>query len=174
VPSPLAVLRDTLAWAIRLVREPSFDGEPASSEGTGRHLSGLAAYDEIAAALERDGEYPDGNLEVLTLRAMALGNDSIHLLWCERAVAARFLRTTAATNPPGAEGLLQAAEAYEQEVAVLEAAMQIAPWTGAPEEERLRLADPERRRELAALVREARVHEERAVEHLEAALAALG
>ena len=103
---------------------------------------------------------------------MALGNDGIHLLWCKRTAAGRFLRTMAKTSP-SPEELLQAAEAYEKEVVVLETAMHIVPWTGAPEEERLRLADPEIRRKAAALMREARAHEERAVEHLEAALAAL-
>jgi RNA polymerase sigma factor (sigma-70 family) len=175
-PPARTVLRDTLTWAIRLAREPAFDADPAGNYWSGplRHLSGLAAYDGIAAALERDEEYPAGNLEVLTFRAMALGNDGVHLLRCKRDAAAHFLRTMAATDLPCASELLQAAEAYEQEVPVVEAATHITPWSFGPEEERLRLADPELRRKLAVLVREARVHEERAVEHLEAALAALG
>lgn len=53
----------------------------------------------------------------------------------------------------------------------MQKAGRLAPYSEAPMEQRRRLLDPERRRKLAEEVRKARDMEERAVEHLERAMA---
>jgi hypothetical protein len=167
-PSPSQVLQDTLEWAITLIRVPEHQDTPAPGR---RLLSGLAAYDAMAEALERDEEWPADDLATLTFHGgMVVGNDGIHLLRCERACAARFLAARAEEGLPGAEPLGQAAEIYNQEVQILDRAAKMTPYTSSPPPDRLRMADPAHRRELAGLMGEARAHEESAVGHLERAL----
>jgi len=78
--------------------------------------------------------------------------------------------TTAETSIdlPGADEVREAAAAYEQEVQVWHKAAEMAPgWGLVPRE---KLADRAHRRKISRLVREAKVDEERAIEHLENAL----
>jgi hypothetical protein len=170
-PSRRQVLQDTLEWAIRLGRVPEFllfaEGRPY------RFMSGLAAYEAMAEALLRDEDFPDGDLDVLTSRCVSISNDGIPLLSYKRKSATRFLNGMAGEGLPGADELRRSAEEYNEEVRILDEASVMAPFTYAPEGERLRLADPAHRRGLSRLVRAAKAQEERAVECLESALAEL-
>jgi hypothetical protein len=56
---------------------------------------------------------------------------------------------------------------------VLEPSLRLAPQSCRPQKERLKLCDRDRRDRLATVVREAKAHDERAVGHLEEALAKL-
>ncbi len=177
-PSPRQVLHDTLEWAIALARvseRPCFLGrDPNESENHPSSYpkwlySGLAAYDQMAAELERDADFPSDNIDLLMFRLYAIANDGIFLMGCKRAAAARFCDSQAALGLPGAETLRKAADLYRNEAEVWEQARKITPWSGSPPEEILKIADPKLRRKLAVLVREAKTIEEQAVTHLEQA-----
>ena len=168
-PSPRQVLMNTLEWAIKLTREPSFEGMPASAKYTRRHISGLAAYDAIAAALERDDEYPADNVEILAFRCTALSNDGLWLLTDKRRAAASFTNSMAEQGFTGAEELRQAAGEYEQETVLLHQAAEKTPGSWMPADEVRKIANPTLRRDLARWLREAKAYEARAVSHLERA-----
>jgi hypothetical protein len=176
-PSRRQVLRDSLEWAVKLARAPEFPdlfvGAAEARPDRPRIKSGLAAYDAFAEGLERDADFPADNLEVLTSRLIPIANDGIYLMGCKRNAAARFLRSMAEDGFPGSEELKKAADAYDAEVKVWQKAMTMVPWVQSSEADRRRIADPKLRRELAALVREAKAHDERAVQCLERAHQAL-
>jgi RNA polymerase sigma factor (sigma-70 family) len=177
-PTPQKVMQQTLEWAIRLAREPEFDSPHfVSGEGedftTTRHLSGLAAYDEIIAAVGRDADFPRDDADVLMLRCMVLGNDGIHLLCCKRHSAREFLMSMAEKDIPGAAQLRKAAECYGRECEGLSPGYRIVPGFHKPPAVRQRIADPALRRQIADMMREAKSHEEQAVRHLEQAYAAV-
>lgn len=154
---------------------PEFDRHVLYEEWRGganpsRVRSGLAAYDTFAEALLRDEDFLTNNLDVLTSRCIPITNDGIMLMECKRERAARFLNSMAEKGLLGAAELRKAAEAYTQEVQVWHQAAGMAPWSGSSEEQRQKIADLTLRRKLSRLVHEAKVHEERAVEHVEKAL----
>jgi len=168
-PSHRKVILGSLIWAIKLAKEPEFIwGFPRIR----RCRSGLAAFDAMADQLlwdpVHDYEFPANNLDALSARVVPITNDGILIMECKRAHAARFVRTMATQGLPGADELLEAAAAYEQEVQVWHDAAKMAPGWGEVAKEKL--ADRKHRRRLSRLIREAKVHEERAVEHLENAL----
>lgn len=167
-PSRSQVLQDTLEWAIELARVPEF--MMFSGGRAERFMSGLAAYEAMTEALLRDGDFPTGNLEVLTSRCVSISNDGIPLMSEKRKSAVRFLKGMAEEGLPAADELRKASEEYELEIQILDRAATMAPYTYAPKDERLRMADPVHRRKLARLIREAKAREERAVECLERAL----
>ena len=171
-PAPRQVLQDTLEWAIALIGVPQY---PRESDSKPRLISGIAAYEAMAQALEREAEWQFtlDDSETMELRCFAISNDGVHLLQCERAVAARFLDTMAEHGLPGADELRKAAAVYRQEVTILADASTLAPFSFAPYWERRKLLDPDHRRQLARLVREAKACEESALDHLERAHQAL-
>jgi RNA polymerase sigma factor (sigma-70 family) len=173
-PPARSVLRSALAWGIRLVREPSFEGTLAGSALTHTHANGLAAYDEMAAALLRDRDFEVEGDDWFT-RVAALGSDGLFLIPFERESAARFLDDQAELGLPGKEHLRSAASAYRDEVAFLKAnAWPLAPHTQMPMEDQLKIKDRSRRQKLSRVVLEVRTMEERAVAEMEKALGALG
>jgi hypothetical protein len=87
-----------------------------------------------------------------------------------RQCAARFLNTMADGASAGSDELRNAADEYLQEVQVWLEAVALVPYD-CPEEEKLqKIGDPALRRGLAGVVCRAKLHEERAVGHLEQAL----
>jgi hypothetical protein len=170
-PAPRQILKDALQWAIALSRVPTRFCRAVGVEQSGIHFSGLAAYDALIEALQQDDEFPAGDLELLTYRSIPIGNDGIHLLGAKRGAAASFLKSMAEQDLPASGELHQAAAAYAQEAKVLQAAWGVVPYSESPVEERLKLADAAFRHSIVALVREARAHEEQAVQHVEKALA---
>jgi hypothetical protein len=167
-PTQRDVLKGALDWAIDLARIPSRGVLPGEAGAPRRLLlSGLAAYDAFAEALERDEDFPADNLEVLTSRLIPIANDGVFIMGCKRGAAGRFLTQAADWDVPAADELLQAADAYQAQAGVWKQAGAGLPWSGAPEDQRRRMADPTYRRTLARLVREAKAHEERAIGHLE-------
>lgn len=117
LPRPPArqVLCDTLDWAITLAHVPQFPGcLPAATPGERRVISGLAAYDAMAAATVRDADYDSLDKDALDLRLYAISNDGIHLMGCKRAAAGRFVQQAAEQLPSGRVPLLAAADLYLQ------------------------------------------------------------
>jgi len=174
-PPRRQVLRDTLEWAIRLAREPEMPLATIDGKIEKQLITGLAAYDAMAGALERDEDFAfaDDDLETMEMRCFAIANDGLHLLYPKRRDAASFLEGMAEDGEGASDELRQAAEAYRAELEVLGPAYDLAPYSFAPQPKRLALRDRDVRRKLSALVREAKAHDERAVEHLEQALASL-
>jgi RNA polymerase sigma factor (sigma-70 family) len=174
-PPRREVLHDTLEWAIRLAREPEMPLATIDGKIEKQLITGLAAYDAMAEALERDEDFAfaDDDVETMEMRCFAISNDGLHLLYPKRREAASFLESMVDDGDAVSEHLCQAAEAYRAELEVLGPAYDLAPHSFAPQPKRLALRDRDLRRKLAALVREARAHDERAVEHLEQAVAHL-
>jgi hypothetical protein len=158
-PRPREVLREALDWAVELIRVPERGG----------YVSGLAAYDAWAAALQRDEDFPAGDLEALDFRCLVNANVLLCVLRESRAGAAGFLRGMARDGVPGGDELMAAAVAYQEEADIIVKAEKLAPYTWHPEHRRLQLADPDLRARLAGLVLQAREKDAQALAHLEKA-----
>lgn len=162
LPPPREVLLTALEWAIDLAYTNPRPNLPD-------HVSGLAAYDAWASALEGDADYPAHNPEVMAFRTMIHGDQCMMLE--ERRDAARFWRRMKEAAPCEADLLEEAATLYDQ---VAERVGQIWPWPVEPNAGASQaLADPAQRRQLAGYIRTAREQEARAVALLEKAWAAL-
>jgi hypothetical protein len=132
---------------------------------------GLAAYDEWAAALLREENFPEGDLETLTLRCTVNTGVTLSGLREARKMAARFLQEFADVESSATADLQGAADLYEEEVRILREAQGKAPFCCAAEEERLKMADRGLREFLADHILQAKEKDQRAVAHLEHALA---
>jgi hypothetical protein len=152
----------TLPWAIELERTSKRPDLPD-------HLSGLAAYDGWADALEVDADYPPGDEGVMQTRTMIHGDQCLMLE--ERHEAARFLRRMADAAPQAHSELEAAAVLYD---AVGDMCQQLWPWpVDSTHGANQALRDGATRRALTGYVREAARREAHAVEHLERAEALL-
>jgi hypothetical protein len=174
-PSRRQILQNTLEWAIKLARTPEFDRHVMYEEWGGgvkpsRVRSGFAAYGAYAEALVRDGDFPADNAGVLADRLNPIANDGIYIMECKRERAGRFLASMADEGHAGAGELRKASELYAQVAGAWRKASAIIPWDEAFEEKCRKIADPSFRRKLSAISREAKAHEEEAVEQLEFAL----
>lgn len=158
-PSKRDILISSLKWAVDLARTAKRPNLP-------HHVSGLAAYDAWAKALEVDADYPKDDAKVMDTRHMVQTDQAV--MTEERGNAARFLRMMTDAAPEAAEHLEAAADLYEQ--VGLEAGP-VYPWC--KDWARPDLADPAVRREIAKHIRAAGEKEAKAVEELEAALKAL-
>ncbi len=169
VPPKQEVLRGALQWAITLVRQPEMDLEGEPEVGVRRCYSGLAAYDQMLAALARD-DFSADDLAALTTRLHALINDGAWLMIEKRRYAAEFLREMADPASRSAGDLYKAAELYMRLSELWAAAGKMMPWIGSSPDGMLKLTNPQWRAEFAGYVRQARPLEEQAVSHLEHAV----
>ncbi len=159
IPSEREVLIKSLEWAIDL---ECISERPEVPD----HVSGLAAYDGWADAMEVDADYTP---EALGTRAMVYGDQCVMLE--ERRDAAAFLRRMKGCSREAASHLDAAAALYD-EVAAL--GSKLWPWPSPDQSACVQpLSDPRARRELAGQVRTAREKEARAVVLLQKALAAI-
>lgn len=158
-PSKRDLLISSLKWAIDLARTAKRSNLP-------NHISGLAAYDAWAKALEVDADYPKDDAKVMDTRHTVQTDQAV--MTEERGNAARFLRMMTDAAPEAAEHLRAAAHLYEQ---VGQGAGPVYPW--GKDWARPDLADPAVRREIAQHIRAAAEKETKAVEQLEAALKVL-
>jgi hypothetical protein len=159
-PSSRSILLDTLKWAINLARTPVRPERP-------EHLSGLAATDAWADALEVDADYRADDAEVMERRVMVHGDQCCMLE--DRRLGARWLREMASVAPEAADYLTAAADLLDRA-----AGAGVWPWgSDRCDHAREGLADPELRRTIAGQVREARRNEADAVERIEAAVRAM-
>lgn len=152
-PTDLELAVDTVAYAIDLSRQSRRIARP-------EHTCGLAAYDAWAAALEHDALFPAGRKDVIEHLA-GVQIDQVAMVY-ERGSAAKGLRQLAEMAPEAGILLNQAAELYDQ---VSKLAGRLPYQTVGAD-----LRNPERRRALAEVVREARGLEEKAVVLLEQSL----
>ncbi len=162
-PSKAQILRESLEWAVELARKPEWErGDGA------KYACGLAAYNVWADALTRDEDFPEGDLKVLTFRCQVSTSVTLSGLRDARKAATEFLKHMADGAAKG--DVLAAAAAYEEEGRILEDALKEAPFCFAPEEQRLRMADPKLRAQLAQAVLAAKEKDRQAIERLEQAL----
>ncbi|MBN1935432.1 MAG: hypothetical protein JW934_12260 [Anaerolineae bacterium] len=162
-PAAHEVLVASLEWALDLARTAHRPDLP-------EHLSGLAAYDGWADALEIDADYPPEDCGTMGTRVEVHGDQCKMVV--ERHEAARFLRRMKGVAPQVAEHLESAAALYDQ---IGDLVAPLWPWPIDPGAGAMQaLADARTRRELAGHVRAARAIEIQAVEHLEQALCVLG
>jgi len=156
------ILVSALKWAVDLERTAKRPNLP-------EHISGLAAYEAWAKALEVDADYPADNAEVLGTRAM-VHCDQVVMLH-ERHSAAGFLHSMAEAVPEVAEELRAAAALYDE---VGDYAGKVWRWSNWAEPAAQQgLAELATRTELAGYVREAGAKEAEAVQELETALTVL-
>ncbi len=163
-PSEREMLPKTLEWIIDLARTSPRASHPD-------HASGLAAYAAWADALEVHDDYPAADRETMGTRLMVHGDQCLMLE--ERKSAATFLRQIADAVPEVAGELRAAARCYDDAASL---GMRVWPWDTCDygSDTLIKgLADRTVRRRIAKAVRVARDREAQAVEHLEAALAAL-
>ena len=157
-PTERDVLTSTLRWGIKLARTAK--GEDLNFAEAGvryavtDHLSGLAACDAWAAALEVDADYPKDTREVMGTRRMIHTDQAC--MTHERGSATSFLNRMAEAAPEAAPELRRAAVLFDE-----------AHPSG---DLHKKLADPAARRALAARVRVLRGKEAAGIEQLEKAL----
>jgi hypothetical protein len=96
---------DALTWALEVVRTPVTHGKMSN---------GLAAYGAWAEALQRDGDFPEEDLDVLRDRYM-VHTGATRVVAEGRWYAARFLEEVAEHEPKMAEDLMAALACYEAE-----------------------------------------------------------
>ena len=162
LPPPREVLLTALEWAIDLAYTNPRPNLPD-------HVSGLAAYDAWANALECDADYSADNPEALAFRTMIHGDQCMMVE--ERRNAARFLRRMKEAAPCEADLLEAAATLYDKVAALV---FQMWPWPVAPNAGAIQaLADPTQRRQLILPIRTACEQEAQAVGLLEKAWVAL-
>lgn len=163
-PAAHEVLVASLEWALDLARTAHRPNLP-------EHLSGLAAYDAWADALEVDADYPANNGETMGARIVIHGDQYVMIE--ERHEAARFLRRMKRVAPRAAADHLEAAAALYNQIG--DSVTLLWPWPIDPGAGAMQaLADARTRRALARHVRAARDKEAEALDHLERALAELG
>ena len=153
---------DALRGAVDLECTAAWPGVPD-------HVSGLAAYEAWASALEVDADYPAGDSQALGVRVMVHGDQAVMLT--ERTNAAGFLRQAAGVLSEAAAPLQAAAELYGQAGDCVGRVWPFDHSMGPVTQQQL--AQPSARREAAQAVREAGKLETTAVTHLQQALAIL-
>jgi AraC-like DNA-binding protein len=150
--------RETLRWGIEIATTPEVYGR----------CSGFSAYGAWADQLLCDEDFESDDVDVLKQRQqvhdVAVGN----VAEC-RWYASMFLNEMARAEPAIAGDLQAAAREYDQEHTLMWRVWGLVGGNGNPHAH-LKLAEPETRRRIAAVIREARTCDERAVMSLERAL----
>ena len=160
-PAPDEVYRRSLQWALEVSYAPAVRQ---------RH-NGLAAYQAWAADLLRNEEFTMDDGELLGLRLMA--HDDASLMVGEgRPLAAQFLRRAAAHLPAISDELLAAAELYQAEGHLIQSIWDLLGDMSRPAERVRRLARPEIRCQMAAIILQAREKDAEAIQHVARALSA--
>jgi hypothetical protein len=151
--------RNALEWAVKLTRTPRFR----------QYYAGLAAFSAWATALVDDPGFGTGD-ETGLLERLMCHNDALSAVADGRRSAAAFLHGAAQALPKMAADLHAAAEVYEAEVATVVKMVDVLGGFGNDSVYARRLAEPEVRSALAALVLQAREQEETAIGAVERAL----
>jgi len=164
---PKLVRRRSLEWAVKVVR--------TAETWDGRKNNGLAAYDAWAEHLLRNDDItPDGKIpEGSTVRPYDAHDDAVGTVAEGRYYASEYLIRVARAEPKMRAHLLKAAGCYSQEHDLMWQMWNCVGGNGRSPEHVKRFADPATRRRLVKLIREAKRQDEKAIKHIEAALAAI-
>ncbi|MFP4058177.1 MAG: hypothetical protein ACLF0G_15020 [Candidatus Brocadiia bacterium] len=160
-PDLKGVYHDALAWALEVMRTPVRYGD--------RH-NGLAAFDAWAEHLLRDEEFATEDLEALRQR-LVVHDDAALVIAEGRWYGAIFLAQAAADCAFDAPELYAAASCCAAEHDLMWKVWGCVGGQGHDEDKVRKLAEPEVRRHIAPIIRQARDLDARAAEHIERALA---
>ena len=152
--------RKALRWAIEVVRTPMVHE---------RH-NGLAAYTVWAEALLRDEEFPADDMGTVMERMMCHG-DAQTMVAEGRWYASLFLSQIARHEPAMAQELLLAAACFAAEHDLIWQTWHLVGGIGFSADKIDKLARPGVRRQIAALILQARDRDAEAADHIERALA---
>ncbi len=153
------LLRDTLRWALTLIRTPRVR----------QHHNGLAAYDAWMAALQRDDEFPADDPQTMDWRLM-VHDDAVCAVAEARWYGSLFLALAARRLPFAAGALYQAAACYAAQHDLMWRAWAAVGGIGRAAKQRDALARPDVRRLLVPLVAAAKEREAEAATWIERAL----
>lgn len=153
------IYREALRWAIEIARTPMVHD---------RH-NGLAAYAAWADALVRDDDFATGDMAVLRECHMA-HDDAVGTVAEGRWYGALFLMRIAEHVPAMASELLAAASCYAAEHDLMWEIWNLAGFMRS-DAVVAKFADPAVRRQIVAIILQAREKDAEAAEHIERALA---
>jgi hypothetical protein len=167
--------RNALHWMLHVTRTPMVRPEPdAPKEYQNRH-NGLAAYMAWAAHLLNDDAWPAGDENVLRAHYQ-IHNDAVSIVAEARWYGSVFLAQIvegfeAGPKTPGRQAdILHAAACYAAEHDLMWEIWELAGGIGNQEAYRS-MADPNVRKTMVEVIRQAREQDARAAEHIERALA---
>jgi hypothetical protein len=173
-PSLDETCRTALGWMLQVARVPMVRPEPEAPEWYRHRHNGLAAYDAWAEHLLRDEEWPaDG--EALLRAHHRIHNDAVGTVAEARWYGSVFLAQLVEgfVAGPGKRGtqaeVLHAAACYAAEHDLMWEVWELAGGIDNPEAHRA-MADPDVRRAMVDIIRQARDQDMLAAQHLEQAL----
>ncbi len=158
-PPPREIYCNALKWALEVMRTPM----------VGARHNGLAAYSAWAEALQRDEDFPQGDMEFLRERK-GVHYDAMAMV-AERGEAAKFVRQVAAYEPTMKVELLEAARCLQQAHDTMARWWEVIGGMCDEETQVRKLADPQVRRQFVPIVLHARDKDAQAAERIERALA---
>ncbi|MGE5654502.1 MAG: helix-turn-helix transcriptional regulator [Bacillota bacterium] len=150
--------REMIRWALHVARTP---------EVLGRN-SGIAAYDAWMRQIGNDADFATDDRDLLFQRH-DVHNSAVGIVAECRSWAHSFVLDMATREPRMAEDLRAAGECYQQEHDLMWKVWGLVGGNGQPEAF-LKFADPQIRRQIIAVVAQARDLDIRAAEYLERAL----
>lgn len=167
--------REALRWMLQVTRTPLVRPEPDAPEGYHNRHNGLAAYEAWARHLLRDEEWPAGDETVLRAHHQ-IHNDAVSTVAEARFYGSVFLAQVvegfeAGPGRPGRQAdILHAAACYAAEHDLMWEVWDLAGGIGNREAFK-EMADPDVRRAMVDVIRQARDQDAQAAEHIERALA---
>ena len=161
-PAMREVCRKALAFAIELARRPKIN------LGGERH-NGLAAYKAWAEAILNDDDFKTDDTAILRERYMA-HNNMVGMVAEGRWYGLQFIEQMTEHVPDMAEELGKAIVCYLAQHDLMWKIWGLVGGYGYSDDKARKFADPAIRRQISAIILEAREKEAEAVEHLECAL----
>lgn len=166
-PAKQHIYLEALKWAVQLAKISNCTQLPGT---VGQHQTGFAAYDAWIDALQNDAYFPKDDMDELTLGCQIHNNVTLSGLSDSRRAAVGFLKSMNDESPAGKADISKAVDAYEEELRFLLDGLKSVPSAFQPEEQRLRMADPKTRSNLATLIRKSKEKEIQAISHIEHAI----
>ena len=158
-PDPKRVYREALGWALDVVRAPMrFE----------RH-NGLAAYDAWAEHLLRDDDFATDDIAILRERFVA-HDDAVGTVAEGRWYASIFLAQAAMDGGLNAPELYAAAACFAAEHDLMWKAWALVGGIGHSDDKARKVADPDIRRQMVPIIRQAWDKDAEAADHIEQAL----
>ena len=173
-PSLKDTCRDALRWMLQVTRTPMVRTDPDPPEWYRDRHNGLAAYDAWARHLLREGEWPADDETALRAHYQ-IHNDAVGTVAEARFYGSVFLAQIvegfeAGPGRPGKQAeILHAAACYAAEHDLMWEIWELAGGIG-NREAHLAMADPNARRAMADVIRQAREQDAQAADHIERAL----
>lgn len=163
-PAKQHIYLEALKWAVQLAKEPEVR---LLAKNQNLHLNGFTAFDAWIDALHNDAYFPRDDMDELTLGCQIHNNVTLSGLADSRRSAVGFLKSMNDEFPVGKVDISKAMDAYKKELGFLLDGLKSVPFAFQPEEQRLRMADPELRSNLSSLIQKSKEMEIQAISHIE-------